>query len=786
MFDPYRKWLGISEANRPPTHYQLLAIEPEETDPDVIRAAVTQRSAYVRNFQSGKHADDATRLLNEIAAAEACVSNKEKRAAYDAELKRKQPRPKPAPRPVPPVAAAPPIDPLWAHAASVASAPPPAWMQQPRRKSLAAWQWAAIAGGGVVALLILGLIVAGMRNAKLQASSHDVEIDSEATAHPTPAVQQSTPLQAAETGNLVDDAVAEAANDPRPNALNFPSSTDESEIAPLELPGPLGLVADRVVLWNTHNAEHNDRGTHECEIRLVLGGETVWHSQPIVVPWTRDRDQSVSVPLPKVRFDHLRVDVSKGADAIGAGLSEIQVFQGNANVARGCPARSNRFLDHRFSADEVTDGVTSSRSMGHGYWLLADGNPGWAEVDLSLPLPSDQLGVVSERIVLWNEHNGSSNNSGTVRCQVVLLHNDSEVWRNANVVVPWEANRDMFVAISPPPVAFDRVRVEIEERTGNSGGLAEIEVISQGENLAFLCSAIASSYPDESRRADRVTDGITSSKTELQGYWILNDGIDGWIEVDLASRDPQMSFARRQLGEYLCYVANDWSKGLPWLARCGNEELVTLSRTELSDPSDAATLVALADAWWELAAERHPTARQGLRARAAYRYRGAISRLTPINRPRAEQRIAEVLPHLPDRHFLYYLQESDVSGMWPPFDLREGHTRIAGERATHGLFMHPGPGGTASAVFHLANKVRRFLGGAAIDDSALGQTATALTFRVLGDGRPLWTSAPVQRSGIRQDFDLDVQGVDKLELLVDCPGPNHAAGGVWWQPRLEE
>jgi len=249
---------------------------------------------------------------------------------------------------------------------------------------------------------------------------------------------------------------------------------------------------------------------------------------------------------------------------------------------------------------------------------------------------------------------------------------------------------------------------------------------------------------------------------------------------------PQVSFARRQLGEYLCYVAEDWPTGLPWLARCGNEELVTLSHTELSDPGDAATLVALADAWWELAAERHTAARQGLRARAVYRYRGALSRLTAINRPRAEQRIAEVLPDLPERHHLYFLQESAVSGMWPPFDLREGHIRVAGERATQGLFMHPGPGGTVSAVYNLAKKCRRFLGGVAIDDSAFEQTATALTFRVLGDGRPLWTSEPVQRCGIRQDFDLEVQGVDRLELLVDCPGPNHAAGGVWWQPRLEE
>jgi WD40 repeat protein len=92
-FDPYRKWLAIPEDNRPPTHYQLLGISPEEQDRDVIDAAVIRQSAFVRNFQSGKHAEYATKLLNEIAAAQVCLNDKAKRAQYDAELKQKQTQP---------------------------------------------------------------------------------------------------------------------------------------------------------------------------------------------------------------------------------------------------------------------------------------------------------------------------------------------------------------------------------------------------------------------------------------------------------------------------------------------------------------------------------------------------------------------------------------------------------------------------------------------------------------------------------------------------------------------
>lgn len=91
MFDPYRKWLGIPAGKRPPTHYQLLGISPDEHDPDVIKAAVVRQSAYVRNFQTGKYGAEATRLLNEIGEARVCLLDPTRRARYDSELHAQQP-----------------------------------------------------------------------------------------------------------------------------------------------------------------------------------------------------------------------------------------------------------------------------------------------------------------------------------------------------------------------------------------------------------------------------------------------------------------------------------------------------------------------------------------------------------------------------------------------------------------------------------------------------------------------------------------------------------------------
>src|SRR6516162_1947128 len=104
-FDPYHRWLGISPGQRPPTHYQLLGISPEEEDLEVIHAAALRQSAYVRNFQSGPHADLAARVLSELAEARAALTDPARRKEYDARLPRQnadQARARPpasAPRP---------------------------------------------------------------------------------------------------------------------------------------------------------------------------------------------------------------------------------------------------------------------------------------------------------------------------------------------------------------------------------------------------------------------------------------------------------------------------------------------------------------------------------------------------------------------------------------------------------------------------------------------------------------------------------------------------------------
>jgi hypothetical protein len=92
VFDPYHKWLGIRDKQRPPNHYRLLGLETFEDDVDVIGAAADQRIAHVRTYQLGPHSALSQKILNELATARLCLLDPSKRAAYNDRLRKELPQ----------------------------------------------------------------------------------------------------------------------------------------------------------------------------------------------------------------------------------------------------------------------------------------------------------------------------------------------------------------------------------------------------------------------------------------------------------------------------------------------------------------------------------------------------------------------------------------------------------------------------------------------------------------------------------------------------------------------
>jgi hypothetical protein len=115
---------------------------------------------------------------------------------------------------------------------------------------------------------------------------------------------------------------------------------------------------------------------------------------------------------------------------------------------------------------------------------------------------------------------------------------------------------------------------------------------------------------------------------------------------------------------------------------------------------------------------------------------------------------------------------------------------VDGKKSLHGLSMHPIANAFSSVKYRLGSKGGNLLASAALNDTAewpVGNqmgSRTPLTFIVIGDGKVLWRSKPVQLCGQTEDCKVSVAGVDILELRIECPGEQTHAQAVWMEPRI--
>jgi hypothetical protein len=134
-FDPYYEWLGIPPAEQPPHHYRLLGVTLFEGDLKLIRNAADQRIIYLRTFQLSKYSEESQRLLNQVSAASVCLSDPQKKIAYDEQLHQELKAKAPVGEPQPP-----------------ASPAVPAVPTAPAKRS---WPLVAAIGAGVVAICVV-------------------------------------------------------------------------------------------------------------------------------------------------------------------------------------------------------------------------------------------------------------------------------------------------------------------------------------------------------------------------------------------------------------------------------------------------------------------------------------------------------------------------------------------------------------------------------------------------------------------------------------------------------
>ena len=329
----------------------------------------------------------------------------------------------------------------------------------------------------------------------------------------------------------------------------------------------LGALRDAValVLWNQHNSDSGDRGTRACNLRVLMGKQLVWSRNNVGLTWYPDRDASDTFILPDgLVFDRVKIEIVAWHGSSG-GFSEIEVIKNGKNVAKGSPVRASGALAGIGPA-RVTDGITTSRNRGRGYWCLPNSTPGWVEVDLSdvmggsmSPLEkakADRMAREDEDetpstlsklkksadgqepqgdgldLVIWNSCHAQR---GVTTCDIYLYQRNREVWRKKGVRLPWVMLRPLSARVAiPPELSFDCVRIEITGWRDQGGGLGEIELMEEGKNLARN-KRVQVSATGPGQRAKVLTDGDRVTATHKPG-WLLPDNTPGWVEVHVRHR----------------------------------------------------------------------------------------------------------------------------------------------------------------------------------------------------------------------------------------------------------
>lgn len=267
-------------------------------------------------------------------------------------------------------------------------------------------------------------------------------------------------------------------------------------------------------------------------------------------------------------------------------------------------------------------------------------------------------------------------------------------------------------------------------------------------------------------------------------------------KLDKNGDDPG---ANLLVGKYMCFIKGDWEIGLAMLARCSDAKLKDLAKHDSEVPEDVKGQVEVGDGWYELAqTEKNVRAKKQLQSRACVWYKEAQVNADGINKAKIQKRLAELnlAPELQaDTAFIVDLKESDSKvghGTLGKGELgwqdKPGDDKRIMVKRTHikkGLSTHSVSNGYSFVRYDLDKKYKVFWSGCAIADIAVRGSDSPLVFVVVGDGKTIWKSQPVQKIGDVKNCKVNIIGVKTIELRVYCNGTDGWACSVWIDPQVK-
>jgi hypothetical protein len=252
--------------------------------------------------------------------------------------------------------------------------------------------------------------------------------------------------------------------------------------------------------------------------------------------------------------------------------------------------------------------------------------------------------------------------------------------------------------------------------------------------------------------------------------------------ADKLALDPNDPEANAAYGKYVCLHLGRWDDGLALLLKGNDEALKRIARLEVYKLDSLSGQIGLAQAWVDQS-NREVESDKAASLMRAYHW---LRRVRPKAVGDIKTKVDEMMVHMP-RQYLVDMDEFDFKrGEW---GLGKGKTgdqpgtaiRVCGTPSSLGLGMHPPPRGFCSVKYRLAGAAKTFAAAVAIDDD-VAKAESPLTFSVLGDGKPLWTSQRISVSRQVETCLVGVEGVTILELRVTCSANHGSAHAVWVDP----
>ncbi|QDU27411.1 hypothetical protein ETAA8_24980 [Anatilimnocola aggregata] len=163
-----------------------------------------------------------------------------------------------------------------------------------------------------------------------------------------------------------------------------------------------------------------------------------------------------------------------------------------------------------------------------------------AVADVSSATPGTSQAVAKGPVlVIYNTHGFRFRDRGTLEFNVLLLKDGKIVDQARGVPLEWNPEINVSKQLQLGTKPFDTIRVEITRWQEHSGGLAEVELLVNSENVLRGKPVTASGKYGTSltqHQPAMVTDGIKDEERhggEGRGYWILPNKTAGWIEISL-------------------------------------------------------------------------------------------------------------------------------------------------------------------------------------------------------------------------------------------------------------